>query len=113
MIYQSLKNMTEEEKLIHKKKPNPLEKANKKLHYIKGTKLEALTQKVSKNNKSTKIKGITYKYDKNYKKYVYQVSIQLARKRYYKTLFTLEDAINWRKYMEEQLYKSILEGVDK
>lgn len=98
---------------IYKRKGNELDNANKSLHYINGTKLEALTQKVSKNNSSTGIKGISYCYSKNHKRYVYKVSIQLAKKRYYKTLYSLEDAIKWRMEKEEKLYKPILDkGVE-
>lgn len=94
---------------IYKRKGNELDKANKSLHYTLGTKLEALTQKVSKNNKSTKIKGISYIYHKPLKRKVYKASIQLAKKRYYKTFYSLEDAIQWRKEKEEELYKPLLE----
>lgn len=99
---------------VYKRKGNELDKANSCLHYIKGTKLEALTQNVSKNNKTTGIKGVSYSYHKPSKRFVYKTSIQLSRKRYYKMFNTLEEAIQWRKYMEEKLYEPILElGVDK
>lgn len=94
---------------VYKRKGNELNKANSCLHYIKGTKLEALTQKVSKNNKTTGIKGISYSYHKPLKKFVYKTSIQLSKKRYYKYFYTLKKAIKWRKYMEEKLYEPILE----
>ena len=94
---------------IYKRKGNELDKANSSLHYISGTKLEALTQTVSKNNKSTKIKGISYCYHKPLKRKVYKASIQLAKKRYYKMFYQLEDAIQWRKEKEKELYKPLLE----
>lgn len=94
---------------IYKRNGKELDKANKALHYVCGTKLEALTQKVSKNNKSTGIKGVCYKYHKVLGKYVYQVSIQLARKRYYKLFYSLKEAIEWRNQKEEELYKPLLE----
>lgn len=95
---------------IYKRKGNELDKANKCLHYVGGTKLEALTQKTPKNNKSTGIKGISYIFHKPLNKYVYKVSIQLAKKRYYKTFYTLDEAIEWRNEMEEKLYKPLLKN---
>ena len=98
---------------IYKRKGNELDKANKSLHYTLGTKLEALTQRVSKNNKTTKIKGISYCYHKPSKRNVYKASIQLAKKRYYKIFYSLEDAIQWRKEKEEEFFKPLLEGENK
>lgn len=97
---------------VYKRKGNELEKANKSLHYAFGTKIEALTQRVSKNNKSTKIKGISCYYHKLLKKKVYKASIQLAKKRYYKSFYSLEEAVKWRKEKEKELYKPLLERKD-
>lgn len=84
-----------------------LEKANKSLHYVKGTKLESLTQSISKNNK-TGIKGICIRRVEN--KIYYRASIQLAKIREEKSFNNLQDAINWRKEKEYELYKPLLDN---
>lgn len=91
-------------------KKHSLEKANAALHYTKGTKLEALTQKVSKNS-TTKIKGVNIRRIKD--KIYYRANIQLAKKRYEKLFIDIKDAISWRKMMEEELFEPLLEGKDK
>lgn len=82
-----------------------LTNANKALHYINGTKLEALTQKISKNNTSG-FKGVRVKKVKEI--FYWEANIQLSKKRYSKTFKTKEEAIKWRKEREEELYYPLL-----
>ena len=84
-----------------------LTEANKHLHYINGTKLEALTQKLSKNN-SSGIKGVAIRKIGN--KIYYKASIQLARKRIEKRFDSLEEAKKWREEKEEELFKPLLQN---
>lgn len=84
-----------------------LTKANKALHYINGTKLEALNQRLSKNNTSG-IKGVRKKIVKG--KIYWEANIQLSKKRLSKSFCNIEEAKKWRKQKEEELYIPLLRG---
>lgn len=83
-----------------------LTKANKALHYINGTKLEALTQKIAKNNTSG-VKGVRKHKIKG--KWYWEANIQLSKKRISKVFSSKEEAIKWRYLMEDKIYKPLLD----